>query len=445
MAEKSEPDKTPVAPPAHEAATPAPAVLTIQRKMNVGPAGDTYEQEADRVAAEVMQRLGNVGAAPSTEGEVQRRLAPTAVRRSTPDVGLDGGPVSEGVESGIQSARRSGGSAMDASIKGPMEQAFGADFSAVRIHSGADAADLSQQIQAKAFTTGNDIFLGRGARDFSSRSGQELLAHELTHVVQQGGSAQRSILQRLPDPAKSDFITKDLAALVPATFAVDELRAGLSDADIETFVNAIGKPRFKELVEVKLLTADVFLHYKDKAAWLSTFVGANSATVDHIKDVDKIESGQIKGCHDEDNFRTAIAQTGSYKKPKADGSMVDKKKGKGTIKVPAMDDLTLAIGEISKETPIAKPAGVRVLEYRLRKKDDTAELGAGAKQKTVIKGLAAAPDKWAAYANEAIWNSIRAKTFDPATPDFTGVANDGGKISGYYNGGAGVDTFFIVA
>ena len=443
MAERSEPETQQVAAATRQPEAAAP-VMRIQRKMSVGPAGDSYEQEADRVAAEVMQRLSNVGAAPSAEGDVQRRVAPAAIRRSTPDVGLDGGPVSAGVEAEIQSAR-SGGSAMDASIRGPMEQAFGTDFSAVRLHSDAAAQDLSQRIQAKAFTTGNDIFLGRGARDFSSRSGQELLAHELTHVVQQSGSAQRSILQRLPDPAMSDFITKDLPALVPKVFAVDVMRAGMSDADIEAFVNAIGKPRFKELTEVKLLTADVLVHYKDKAAFLSTFVGANSDTIDHIKDVDKIEGGQIKGCHDEDNFRTAIAQTSAYKKPKADGSMVDKKKGKGTIKVPAMDDLNLAIGEIATETAIAKPAGATLLEYRLRKKDDTAELGAGAMAKTVIKGLAAQPDKWAAYANEAIWNSIRGKTFDPATADFTGVANDGGKISGYYRGGAGVDTFFIVA
>lgn len=443
MAAKSEPEEQLLAPPAHQVATPAPARLTIQRKMNVGPAGDSYELEADRVAAEVMQRLTMGGSAPSAADGIQRRVAPAAVRRSTPDVGLDGGQVSDGVEAGVQSARRSGGSAMASSIRGPMEKAFGTDFSAVRLHSGADAQDLSQRIQAKAFTTGNDIFFGSGARDFSSRSGQELLAHELTHVVQQSGSAQRSILRRLPDPTKSAFITKDLPALVPATFAIDDLRAALSDSDVEALVNAIGTARFKELAEVKLLTADVFVHYKGNAAFLKTFVGANSATIDHIKDVDKIEGGQIKGCHDEDNFRAAIAQSGTYNKPKADGSTVTTTKGKKTVTKPALENLTLTLGEISKETAIAKPAGVTVLEYRLRKKDDTAELGAGAKQKTVIKGLAASPAKWADYANEAIWNSIRAKTFDPATPNFAGVANDGGKVAGYYNGGAGVDTFFI--
>ena len=70
-----------------------------------------------------------------------------------------------------------------------MEGAFGADFGAVRVHSGAHATELNDRIQATAFTTGNDIFFRDGVPDTSTASGQSLLAHELTHVVQQEGSA----------------------------------------------------------------------------------------------------------------------------------------------------------------------------------------------------------------------------------------------------------------
>jgi Domain of unknown function (DUF4157)/ADP-ribosyltransferase exoenzyme len=75
-----------------------------------------------------------------------------------------------------------------------MSQAMGADFSGVKVHTDSQSDQLNQSIQAKAFTTGQDVFFRQGAFDPSSRSGQELLAHELTHVVQQnGGNVMRSV------------------------------------------------------------------------------------------------------------------------------------------------------------------------------------------------------------------------------------------------------------
>ena len=73
-----------------------------------------------------------------------------------------------------------------------MEQAFGADFSGVRVHAGPRAADLNDRIQAKAFTTGNNIFFRDGLPDANTHDGQSLLAHELTHTIQQGGGVQRA-------------------------------------------------------------------------------------------------------------------------------------------------------------------------------------------------------------------------------------------------------------
>jgi hypothetical protein len=70
-----------------------------------------------------------------------------------------------------------------------MGSTLGHDFSGVRVHTSPEAADLNTQLSAKAFTTGEDIFFGGGAYDPGSSGGQELLAHELTHVVQQGSGA----------------------------------------------------------------------------------------------------------------------------------------------------------------------------------------------------------------------------------------------------------------
>jgi hypothetical protein len=72
-----------------------------------------------------------------------------------------------------------------------MGQAMGADFSGVKVHTDSQSDQLNKSIQAKAFTTGQDVFFRQGAYEPSSRGGQELIAHELTHVVQQGASVQR--------------------------------------------------------------------------------------------------------------------------------------------------------------------------------------------------------------------------------------------------------------
>ena len=84
---------------------------------------------------------------------------------------------------------RGGGQAIANNIREPMEQAFGADFSGVKVHTDRQSDQLNRSIQARAFTTGQDVFFRQGEYNPGSRGGQELLAHELTHVVQQNGGA----------------------------------------------------------------------------------------------------------------------------------------------------------------------------------------------------------------------------------------------------------------
>lgn len=106
---------------------------------------------------------------------------------ATPRVGLEGGPVGQDIASQID-AQRGGGAGLDSGFRSQMEGAFGADFGDVRVHQDAQADTLNRQMTAKAFTTGNDIFL----RSDASTGDSHLMAHELTHVVQQrsgGGSA----------------------------------------------------------------------------------------------------------------------------------------------------------------------------------------------------------------------------------------------------------------
>ncbi|GAB3422920.1 eCIS core domain-containing protein [Niabella aquatica] len=86
------------------------------------------------------------------------------------------------------SSSKGGGSAMSASSRQFMENRFGADFSGVRIHTGTQAESLSRSIQAQAFAHGNDIYFNSGKYAPGTAAGDVLLAHELTHTIQQGAS-----------------------------------------------------------------------------------------------------------------------------------------------------------------------------------------------------------------------------------------------------------------
>ncbi len=190
-----------------------PHTLPIQAKLTIGEANDPYEQEADRVAAQVVQRIHAPETKTGGEGQVQRvemgedeEVKRKSVGESIQRVELsqlnaksDSGNSSEAsaeLEGAIEGAR-GGGQPLDESVKEPMEREFGADFSGVRVHTDAKSDELNQSIQAKAFTTGQDVFFREGAYEPGSRGGQELLAHELTHVVQQKGEVvMRSLLQQ---------------------------------------------------------------------------------------------------------------------------------------------------------------------------------------------------------------------------------------------------------
>jgi hypothetical protein len=107
----------------------------------------------------------------------------------------------DAIERSIEQAR-GGGQAMDHGTRTHMERAFGADFSGVLIHGDTRADGLSHSLSARAFTTGRDVFFRHGEYNPGSSSGRELLAHELTHVVQQNGDGiQRKMTVSEPGDA----------------------------------------------------------------------------------------------------------------------------------------------------------------------------------------------------------------------------------------------------
>ncbi|MGL4649454.1 MAG: DUF4157 domain-containing protein [Caldilineaceae bacterium] len=154
---------------------------SVQRTLMVGAADDQFEQQADATAAQVT-------------GAVQRSSHAAGEAFAAP----------EGFAAVL--ARTTGaGRALDPTLRSEFEPAFGADFGGVRIHTGPESNTLAQTIQAKAFTHGQDIHFADGVYDTQSTGGKALIAHELTHTIQQGAApvVQRVTDEGAPTPAAS--------------------------------------------------------------------------------------------------------------------------------------------------------------------------------------------------------------------------------------------------
>ena len=152
--------------------------------VRVGAADDQYEAAADRAADVAVRRLAEGGALGESVGFGTAPRVPGAV-------GADGGATDAATADRIQSARGRG-APLPPSLRRSMESAFdGAGFGGVRLHTGAEAADLSARVGAHAFTIGQDIFLGGSMPALDSREGQHTLAHELAHTQQPADSVHR--------------------------------------------------------------------------------------------------------------------------------------------------------------------------------------------------------------------------------------------------------------
>jgi hypothetical protein len=188
--------------------------LPIQAKLTLGAANDQYEQEADQVAEQVVRKLdsktvqrhndekklqmkpaaADISRLQRTPAEpmrrafvIQRDIEEEEMVQGKYEHGPEGGEVEPSVTRQIQAAR-GGGRPLDEGVRSSMESGFGADFSNVRVHTGTQADTLNRSLNARAFTVGRDIFFKAGEYNAGSSGGKKLLAHELTHTVQQGAA-----------------------------------------------------------------------------------------------------------------------------------------------------------------------------------------------------------------------------------------------------------------
>ncbi len=171
----------------------------VQPKLQVNEPGDRYEQEADTMADQVMSISASnessffKPASTSIQRKCQHCEEESLHRKESSSAHVNG---SLDLDSYISSLGSSG-QALSESNRSFFEPRFGQDFSNVRIHTDSVAAKSAQSINALAYTTGNNIVFNSGQYSPESDSGKRLMAHELTHVVQQSGGVDRKIQRAL--------------------------------------------------------------------------------------------------------------------------------------------------------------------------------------------------------------------------------------------------------
>lgn len=188
----------------------------FQTKLTIGQPGDRYEQEADAMAERVVSG-GNTVDTPGVqskcaacgqdegavlpklqrmgEEEEEMQMKPMVQRMGPEEEEMQMKPLMRKEDGHLQaspdlesqlSGSKGGGRELPKGTQEEMGQSFGADFSNVRVHTGGEATQMSQSIQAQAFTHGSDVYFNEGKYNPDSGEGKKLLAHELTHTIQQG-------------------------------------------------------------------------------------------------------------------------------------------------------------------------------------------------------------------------------------------------------------------
>ncbi|MFC5175314.1 eCIS core domain-containing protein [Nocardioides taihuensis] len=206
--------------------------------LRVSSPDDPAEVEADRIADQLMRDVDVATPAARPGHQVQRKGAADfsaydvdeEVKRSATDPGVAAREVDERVRS-----VRGGGRPLEQEVRTFMEQRFGHDFGSVRVHTDVRAAEAAQAVHAHAFTLGKDIAFAAGQWRPSTHEGRRLLAHELTHVVQQTGTS--------PTPQPAGTVQRDLATELPEGPVEDQ--ADLSEAQIRSAI-AFNRARYDE-------------------------------------------------------------------------------------------------------------------------------------------------------------------------------------------------------
>ncbi|GHO83206.1 eCIS core domain-containing protein [Dictyobacter formicarum] len=211
--------------------TYAPATRVIQTKLTINQPGDQYEQEADRISQQMSATPAYAaasGVAPliqhfSGESNEQMNVAPVSVELA---LASRGGPL-------------------EPVLRQDMEQRLGYDFSSVRIHTDAQAAESARDVNAYAYTAGHDIVFGTGRFAPGTHEGRRLIAHELTHVVQQG-DLNANVVRRSPPGGKVPEANGEILGASESTSETVVLYHYGNLEGVDLFKSSPGYPRLTD-------------------------------------------------------------------------------------------------------------------------------------------------------------------------------------------------------
>lgn len=217
----AQPSRQTIVQPKLHAGIQVIAKPAIQTKIDIGAPNDRYEQEADSVADRIVSTPDSaVSVAPSKTSGIKRKTPYTGIiypmqisriamkrvqREGTTKTTASPTVKPLNIEAKLNSTAGRG-SPMDAKTRAFMEPRFGADFSQVRIHTGREAMQMNNALGSYAFAFNNNIYFNQGQYQPETAAGKRLLAHELTHVVQQGAAVQRKSVPQIsqrPPPGQA--------------------------------------------------------------------------------------------------------------------------------------------------------------------------------------------------------------------------------------------------
>jgi hypothetical protein len=268
----------------------------LQKKLAITQAGDDDEREADRVADHVL-------CMPARETEPGVAEAPRAplVQRRTPRTANTGSGDAPPI---VHDVLASVGQPLDTATREYFEPRFGRDFSSVRIHSDARAAESARSVDALAYTVGDQIVSGAGHPWRHSEAGSRLLAHELSHVVQQSGAdagapaGGHGLLQRIPMeglPFRTELANEQMRQR-------DKERAGVEPRSVPW--EEIKKAGFDWLIEQATALRESYIAgLRERASYLPAalqpaaqgFIGVVAADVRLLVDLVFFDLGLIVG------------------------------------------------------------------------------------------------------------------------------------------------------
>ena len=161
----------------------------LQAKLKIGKPNDQYEQEANRIADQVMRmpdpQMQRKRCSPYTKEDEEKIIQTKSARNNSVPHSIDH-PLIQNVVSSL-------GQPLDATTRSFMEPRFGKDFSQVRLHTNKQAAESDRMMNARAYTTGRNVVFGQGQYMPLTNEGRKLLAHELVHVLQQSSIPQKQL------------------------------------------------------------------------------------------------------------------------------------------------------------------------------------------------------------------------------------------------------------